>query len=90
MHGLLDGLRGRAAAVARVALIPFVAFYVPYLAFEGFAVGALGQELNGLPAAGDDRAPVLRAASWTVLSRRGRRAYGQKHVIRLGARPAVG
>jgi hypothetical protein len=54
MYGLLDGLRGRAAAVARVALIPFTAFYLPYLAFEGFAVGALGQELNDLPAAQRD------------------------------------
>ena len=54
MYGLLDGLRGRAAAVARFALIPFTAFYLPYLAFEGFAVGALGQELNDLPAAQRD------------------------------------
>jgi len=53
---LLEGLRGRAATVARVALVPFTAFYLPYLAFEGFALGALGQELNGLPAA--DRDPV--------------------------------
>lgn len=50
MNVLLEGLRGRAASVARVALIPFAAFYIPYLAFEGFAIGALGQELNGLPA----------------------------------------
>jgi hypothetical protein len=50
MHVLLDGLRGRAAAVGRLALIPFVAFYVPYLAFEGFALGVLGQELNGVAA----------------------------------------
>lgn len=50
MNVLLEGLQGRAAAVARVALIPFAAFYIPYLAFEGFAIGALGQELNGLPA----------------------------------------
>ena len=54
MHGLLEGLRGRAATVARTALIPFTAFYLPYLAFEGFALGALGQELNGLPAAERD------------------------------------
>ena len=27
---------------------------MPYLAFEGFALGALGQELNGLPAAQRD------------------------------------
>jgi hypothetical protein len=50
IHGLLDGLRGRAAAIGRIALIPFVAFYVPYVAFEGIALGVLGQELNGLPA----------------------------------------
>ena len=25
--------------VGRLALIPFVAFYVPYVAFEGFALG---------------------------------------------------
>ena len=54
MNVLLEGLRGRAASVARVALIPFAAFYIPYLAFEGFAIGALGQELNGLPAAERD------------------------------------
>jgi hypothetical protein len=50
IHGMLDGLRGRAAAVGRFALIPFVAFYVPYVAFEGIALGVLGQQLNGLPA----------------------------------------
>jgi hypothetical protein len=54
MHVLLEGLHGRAASVARVALIPFAAFYIPYLAFEGFAIGALGQELNALPAAERD------------------------------------
>lgn len=54
MHSLLAGLRGRAAAVGRLALYPFVAFYAPYLAFEGFALGVLGQELNGLPAAERD------------------------------------
>ncbi len=51
MRVLLDGLQGRAAAVGRVALIPFAAFYVPYVAFEGIALGVLGQELNGLDAA---------------------------------------
>ena len=50
MYVLLDGLRGRAAAVGRFALIPFVAFYVPYVAFEGIALGVLGEQLNGLPA----------------------------------------
>ena len=50
IHGLLNGLRGRAAAVGRFALIPFVAFYVPYVAFEGIALGVLGDRLNDLPA----------------------------------------
>ncbi len=54
MHRLLDGLHGRAAAVGRFALIPFVAFYVPYVAFEGIALAVLGQQLNGLPAAERD------------------------------------
>jgi hypothetical protein len=49
IYGLLEGLRGRAAAVGRVALIPFVAFYVPYVAFEGIALGVLGDRLNTLP-----------------------------------------
>ncbi len=50
IYGMLDGLRGRAAAVGRFALIPFVAFYVPYVAFEGIALGVLGDRLNELPA----------------------------------------
>ena len=54
MSKLLDGLDGRAAAVARRVLLPFVVLYVPYVAFEGIALGVLGQELNGLPAAQRD------------------------------------
>jgi hypothetical protein len=54
MYVLLDGLQGRAATVGRFALVPFVAFYVPYVAFEGIALGVLGQELNRLPAAQRD------------------------------------
>jgi hypothetical protein len=50
IYSLLDGLRGRAAAVGRFALVPFVVFYVPYVAFEGIALGVLGDQLNGLPA----------------------------------------
>ena len=160
IYVMLGGLRGRAASVGRLALIPFVAFYVPYVAFEGIALGVLGQELNGLPAAQRDavaaglvedfaRNPILgepgvfwalgstawvvvvvatvlafrragapvrlqvllgasaliaghtpplgtigllcfAAASWMVLSARPGSGYGQKHVIRLGARPDVG
>jgi hypothetical protein len=54
MWSHLRGLHGRAATIARRALIPFVALYVPYVAFEGIALGVLGQELNGLPAAQRD------------------------------------
>jgi hypothetical protein len=50
IYGLLDGLRSRAAAVGRFALVPFVVFYVPYVAFEGIALGVLGDRLNDLPA----------------------------------------
>ena len=50
IYGLLEGLRGRAAAVGRFALIPFIVFYVPYVAFEGIALGVLGDRLNDLPA----------------------------------------
>jgi hypothetical protein len=49
IHQMLDGVRGRAAAVSRAALIPFIAFYVPYVAFEGIALGVLGDRLNALP-----------------------------------------
>jgi hypothetical protein len=54
MSAHLNGLHGRAGAVARIALIPFVVFYTPYVAFEGIALGVLGQELNGLSAAQRD------------------------------------
>lgn len=50
IYSLLDGLSGRAAAVGRFALVPFVVFYVPYVAFEGIALGVLGDRLNDLPA----------------------------------------
>jgi len=54
MSKLLDGLDGRAAVLARRLLLPFVVLYVPYVAFEGIALGVVGQELNGLPAAQRD------------------------------------
>ena len=60
IYSLLDGLRGRAAATGRIALIPFVVFYVPYVAFEGIALGVLGEQLNGLTAAQRDAiAPAM-------------------------------
>ncbi len=89
IHGLLDGLRGRAAAVGRFALVPFVAFYVPYVAFEGIALGVLGEQLNGLPAAQRDavapgmvedfaRNPILGEPGvfWAVGSARADRRHG--------------
>jgi hypothetical protein len=54
IYVLLDGLRGRAAAVGRFVLVPFVVFYVPYVAFEGIALGVLGDRLNDLPASQRD------------------------------------
>ncbi len=50
----LDGLTGRAATTARVSLVVFTVFYVPYVAFEGIGLGVLGQELGGLTAAQRD------------------------------------
>ena len=60
IYGLLDGLRGRAAAVGRFALIPVVVFYVPYVAFEGIALGVLCEQLNALtPGQRDAIAPDM-------------------------------
>ena len=60
IYSLLEGLRGRAAAAGRFALIPFVVFYVPYVAFEGIALGVLGEQLNGLtPGQRDAIAPDM-------------------------------
>jgi hypothetical protein len=57
---MLDGLGGRAATTARVSLVVFTVFYVPYVAFEGIGLGVLGQELNGLTGAQRDAiAPSL-------------------------------
>ena len=64
IHQLLGGMGGRAATIGRVALIPFVAFYVPYVAFEGVALGVLGQELNALPADQRDAVAVPMVESF--------------------------
>jgi hypothetical protein len=47
---LLNGLRGWAAAVSRVALIFFLVFYTAYEATVGVATGILVDHGNGLPA----------------------------------------
>ena len=47
---LLDGLRGRAALVSRVALVFFLVFYTAYEATVGVATGVLVEYANGLAA----------------------------------------
>jgi hypothetical protein len=53
---LIDGLRGRAATVSRVALAVFVVFFIAWEATLGIGTGILVDIANGLPAA--ERAPV--------------------------------
>ena len=48
---LLRGVEGAAAQVSRVALVPFVLFYVTFEVLVGIGVGLLSDEVNGLPAA---------------------------------------
>jgi hypothetical protein len=53
---LLRGVKGTAARVSRIALVPFVVFYSAWEVLQGIGVGILVNELNGLPQAG----PALR------------------------------
>ncbi len=48
---LLRGVEGRVAQVSRVALVPFVLFYVTFEVLVGIGVGLLSDEVNALPAA---------------------------------------
>jgi hypothetical protein len=48
---LVDGLEGTAAKVARLAVLPFVAFYSAFDAIVGFATGLLVRQANGLSGA---------------------------------------
>ena len=48
---LLRGVEGSAAQVSRVALVPFLIFYVSFEVLIGIGVGLLADEVNGLPAA---------------------------------------
>ena len=48
---LLDGLVGRAATVARVCLLFFLAFYTAYEAIVGLATGIAAEYANGLDTA---------------------------------------
>ena len=45
---LVDGLEGTAVKVARLAVLPFVAFYAAFDAIVGFATGLLVRQANGL------------------------------------------
>jgi hypothetical protein len=53
---LLRGVKGTAARVSRIAVVPFVVFYSAWEVLQGIGVGILVNELNGLPQAG----PALR------------------------------
>jgi hypothetical protein len=46
---LVDGLGGTAAKVARLAILPFVAFYSAFDAIVGFATGLLVRQADALP-----------------------------------------
>jgi hypothetical protein len=46
---LLRGMRGTAAKVARVALVPFVVFYSAWETLQGIANGVLVDQVNALP-----------------------------------------
>jgi hypothetical protein len=48
---LVDGLDGSAAKVARLAILPFVAFYAAFDAIVGFATGLLVHQADGLSGA---------------------------------------
>jgi hypothetical protein len=48
---LLRGVEGGAALVSRIAIAPFVIFYVTFEVLVGIGVGLFSDEVNGLPAA---------------------------------------
>jgi hypothetical protein len=58
-YTLIDGLPGRAAKVARVALIVFPIFFIAWEATLGIGTGLMVDQANGLAAA--DRAPTADA-----------------------------
>jgi hypothetical protein len=59
VHLMLRGLDGRAATISRLALVPFVVFFVAWEANLGIGTGMLVEYANGLPAA--ERAPFAAA-----------------------------
>ncbi len=60
---LLRGVEGPAAAVSRIALVPFVVFYSTWEALQGIGVGILVNEVNGLPQAERRRARIWSPSS---------------------------
>ena len=46
---VLRGVKGTAARVSRIALVPFVVFFSAYETLQGTANGVLSSELNGRP-----------------------------------------
>lgn len=49
VYVLLRGIEGTAARVSRIAIVFFVIFYGAFETLQGIEVGALVDELNGLP-----------------------------------------
>ena len=55
---LLRGVEGAAAQVSRVALVPFVLFYVTFEVLVGIGVGLLSDEVNDCRQRNSPRAPT--------------------------------
>jgi hypothetical protein len=56
---LLRGIESRAAQVSRIALLPFVVFYLTWEALQGIANGLLAEQVNQLPVADQEIGATL-------------------------------
>ena len=56
---LLRGTESRAAQVSRIALLPFVVFYLTWEALQGIANGLLAEQVNQLPVADQEIGATL-------------------------------
>jgi hypothetical protein len=66
---LVEGVAGRAAAAARVLVIPFAVAYTAFTAFGGIAVGAFVAQTNDLPAGKQaDAAALIHSVSHGALA----------------------
>ena len=63
---LVDDLEGTAAKVARLAILPFVAFYSAFDAIVGFATGLLVRQAEALPGPAQAVAPSRSSATSTT------------------------